>query len=184
MTVVALFGGSFNPPHIAHQMVCLYLLETAGVDEVWLVPTFRHPFAKQLAPFEDRFNMCELAAAVLGGRVKVSRIEETLAAENPEVSRTVNTIKALAERHPGSQFRLVVGADILQETDKWYRWDEIERIASPIVVGRPGYPYEDTPALAEVSSTEVRRRLASGENALPLVSRSVIDYIAERGLYR
>lgn len=180
MTAVAVFGGSFNPPHIAHQMVCLYVLETAEVDQVWLIPTFQHPFNKPLAPYEDRFRMCELACERLGEAVVVSRIEQELG----QVSRTVNTLQALVERHPDHRFRFVVGADILDETDKWYRWDEIEQLAPPIIVGRPGYGDGSLPALADVSSTEVRARLARGQSALPLVSRAVMDYIAARGLYR
>lgn len=180
MTAIALFGGSFNPPHIAHEMVCLYVLETTDIDQVWLVPTYRHPFNKPLAPYADRFRMCELACQRLGDGVVVSRIEEELGS----VSRTVNTIRALAERHPDHRFHLVVGADILDETDKWYQWDEIERLAPPIVIGRPGYGDANRPALADVSSTEVRARLARGQSALPLVSRAVMDYIAAKGLYR
>ena len=70
MREVALFGGSFNPPHVAHQMVCLFVLETCRVDAVWMVPTFRHAFSKELCGFEHRFRMCELAAAPLGERVR------------------------------------------------------------------------------------------------------------------
>ena len=62
MTRIALFGGSFNPPHIGHQMACLYVLETSSCKELWMVPTFRHPFDKALAPFEDRFEMCRRAS--------------------------------------------------------------------------------------------------------------------------
>ena len=79
---VAIFGGSFNPPHLAHQMAALYVLETAAVDELWLVPAFRHPFGKALAPFADRLEMCELAAAALGTRVKVSAIERESGVES------------------------------------------------------------------------------------------------------
>ncbi len=53
-------------------MVALYVLETAAVDELWIVPAFQHPFGKALAPFDDRLAMCELAAAALGPRVRVS----------------------------------------------------------------------------------------------------------------
>src|SRR4051812_26752381 len=63
---VAIFGGSFNPPHVGHQLAALWVLETAGVDELWFVPAFVHPFEKALAPFEDRRRMCERAAAALG----------------------------------------------------------------------------------------------------------------------
>ena len=52
MTTVALFGGSFNPPHIAHQMVALWVLETQAVDGLWMLPTWRHPFGKPLVDHE------------------------------------------------------------------------------------------------------------------------------------
>lgn len=181
MTTVALFGGSFNPPHAAHQMVCLYVLEVGGVDSVLMVPTWRHAFSKDLAPFADRFAMCELAAKVFAGRVTVSRIEEELGRDK---SRTLETLQALMKRNPGVQYRLVVGADILAETDKWYRWDEIERLAPPIVVGRSGYPGGFEVELPPISSTEVRRRIAAGDPVGDLLPGSVIGYISDRGLYQ
>jgi nicotinate-nucleotide adenylyltransferase len=180
MTTVAIFGGSFNPPHVAHQMVCLYVLSTEAVDELWMVPTYKHPFNKVLAPYDDRFAMCELAAAALGPRVKVSDIEREL---QSETGRTLDTLRALHERHPATSFRLVVGTDILDEAHKWHRWDEIERLAPPIVVGRAGYGDPDV-ALPNVSSTEVRARVARGDSAVPLVSRAAMDYMSRRGLYR
>ncbi|MCA9676839.1 MAG: nicotinate (nicotinamide) nucleotide adenylyltransferase [Kofleriaceae bacterium] len=187
---IALFGGSFNPPHVAHQMVALFVLETAGVDELWLLPTWKHPFAKHLVDFDHRVAMCERAAAALGPRCRVSRIEAELAARPDFVaSRTLDTIAALRHRHPDDRFHLVIGADILAETDKWYRWDDVVRAAPPIVVGRGGHAAPPGAIVAgiempEVSSTEVRARLARGESALPLVPRAVMGYIAEHQLYR
>jgi nicotinate-nucleotide adenylyltransferase len=187
---VALFGGSFNPPHVAHQMVCLFVLETEAVDAVWMTPTYKHAFAKNLASFDDRIAMCELAATAFHGRVVVSRIEETVA-QRPgfTVSRTLHTLEALHAEYPNTTFRMVVGADILAERDKWYRWDEVVRLAPLIVVGRGGHALPagstelalDMPA---VSSTEVRARIGRGESAVPLVPRSVMEYIGRRGLYR
>ena len=186
---IAIFGGSFNPPHVAHQMVALFVVETQAVDELWFVPTWKHPFAKQLAGYDDRIAMCERVAGSLGERVRVSRIEEEVAhAPGFVASRTLDTIAALVAKHPADRFRLVVGADILGETDKWYRWDDLVRLAPLIVVGRTGYPAPPEAVVTglempEVSSTEVRSRLARGESALPLVPRSVMGYIAERRLY-
>jgi nicotinate-nucleotide adenylyltransferase len=190
VSTIALFGGSFNPPHVAHQMVALFVVETMPVDALWLVPTWKHPFAKQLADYDDRIAMCERVAAALGPRVGVSRIEEEVArAPGFVASRTLDTVRALTARHPGDQFRLVVGADILGETDKWYRWDDLVRLAPLIVIGRAGHPAPPEALVSglempEVSSTEVRARLARGESALPLVPRSVMGYIAERRLYQ
>lgn len=186
MPEIAIFGGSFNPPHVAHQLVALYVLETEAVDELWFAPTWRHPFAKALAPYEHRIAMCELAAAPLGPRVRVSRIEEEVGqAPGFVASRTLDTIEALAARRPDASWRLVIGADILAETDKWYRWDELVRRAPPIVVGRTGAAHPTTGvAMPAISSTEIRARLSRGEPCDGLVPRSVLGYIAEHGLYR
>ena len=135
MPTVALFGGSFNPPHVVHQMVALYVIETALVDELWMVPTWGHPFGKELASFDDRVAMCELAAAGLGPRVSVSRVEAAVAAQHGGVSRTLHTIEHLAEIRPDIALRLVIGADILADTPKWHRWDDVVRRAPPIVIG-------------------------------------------------
>jgi len=189
METVGLFGGSFNPPHVAHALVALYVLETTALDAVWLVPTWQHAFGKELAPYDDRCTMCELVAASLGPRAQVSRVEEAVAQARGGESRTLHTLEYLAEVAPHLRFRLVVGADILAEADKWYRWDEVCRRAPPIAVGRSGVPLPDgitttELAMPEVSSTEVRRRLGSGLDASGLVPRSVLGYIARRGLYR
>ncbi len=189
LTRVALFGGSFNPTHVAHALVALYVLETAPVDELWFVPTFRHAFGKDLAPFDDRVAMCELAAAALGPRVSVSRVEEEVAKATGRESRTLFLLEHLARVRPDVSPRLVIGADVLHDTAAWHRWDEVCRRAPPIVVGRAGV--EPPPgahvselAMPPVSSTEVRRRLAAGEDAAGLVSGAVLGYIARRGLYR
>lgn len=180
---VALLGGSFNPPHVAHLMAAYWTLATQPVAEVWLLPAYRHPFGKALAPFEDRVRMCELAAAGVRG-VHVCAAERELAAD-PLVGKTVRTLEHLAGRHPTLRFSLVVGADILAESARWYRWDRVRELAGIVVVGREGYPaVEGAPTLPAVSSTAIREQLARGEDASALVPRRVLAYIAERGLYR
>jgi nicotinate-nucleotide adenylyltransferase len=176
---VAFFGGSFNPPHVAHQLVALYVLETAAVDELWLVPCCKHPFDKALAPCAHRLRMCELAAAALGPRVKVSDIELRLGGE----SHTLVTIKALRAEHPEHEFLLVVGADIEPELSLWYGADELLRTVPRIVIGRGGFAGGSELAMPALSSTEVRARLGRGEPVAGLVPRAVERYIREQGLY-
>lgn len=189
MTVVGLLGGSFNPPHVAHALLGLYVLETAPIDRLWLVPTWRHAFGKQLAAYDDRVAMCERVAAAIGPRAEVSRVEEAVAKERGGESRTLYTLAHLEKHRPELTFRLVIGADILGETASWLGWDEVCRRAPPIVIGRGGVaaPAGATVsevAMPQVSSTEVRRRLAAGEDVSDLLPASVIRYIADRGLYR
>jgi nicotinate-nucleotide adenylyltransferase len=79
----------------------------------------------------------------------------------------------------------VVGADIVADTPKWYRFDRVRELARVVVVGRAGEAaFADGPALPDVSSTEVRERLGRGEDVSALVPTKVLDYIRERGLYQ
>jgi nicotinate-nucleotide adenylyltransferase len=179
---IALLGGSFNPPHVAHVMAAWWALATQGVREVWLLPTYRHPFGKPLAPFPDRVRMCELAVAALRG-AHVCTAEAELA-DDPLCGRTARTLEHLVAKHPDRRFALLIGADLLPETPRWHRWDQVEALARVIVVGRQGYPGGVGPGLPAVSSTEVRERLGRGDDVAGLVPRRVLEYVEERGLYR
>lgn len=179
---VALLGGSFNPPHVAHVMAAYWTLATQSVSEVWLLPTFKHAFGKALAPFEDRVRMCELAAAPVRG-LHVCAAEAELA-DDPLVGKTVRTLEHLRAKHPTLRFALVVGTDIVAETPKWYRWDRITELARIIVVGRAGAGEGAAdPALPAISSTEIRERLRRGEDVSRWVPERVLRYARERRLY-
>lgn len=179
---LAIFGGSFNPPHLAHQMAALGALEIGAVDEVWVVPTFQHAFGKELAPFTDRVQMCRLMAAPLGPRVAVSTVEAEIGGE----SRTLRTLERVAGLLPEAELRLLIGADILDETESWYRWSDVARRAPPLVFGRAGYAGSARCdlVLPDISSTEVRRRIAAGESVAGLLPQAVAAYIVARDLYR
>jgi nicotinate-nucleotide adenylyltransferase len=179
---VAIFGGSFNPPHMAHVLAIAWVLATEDVDRLLMIPTFQHPFAKPLAPDEARVRMCELAAGWLP-RVTVSRVEEELGGE----SKTLRTLEHLRALHPEWAMRLVIGGDLVLETDKWFRFDRIQELAPPLVVGRAGFdaPGVPTALLPAVSSTEVRARAAAGEweTLRTLVPRDVLEYLRAERLY-
>ena len=157
------------------------LLEACEVDEVWLVPTYRHYFGKTLVGYPHRVQMCQRMIAPVAERVRVSEVEKELVAPQ---GRMLDTLWALHRQHPATSFRLVIGADILQETDRWYCWSEVVALAPPLVFGRHGYPGGDLPAPPDISSTVIRETLAAGHSALPLVPRSVQEYIDAEGLYR
>jgi nicotinate-nucleotide adenylyltransferase len=180
---VALFGGSFNPPHVAHQLVALYVLETAPVDELWFVPAYEHAFGKPLVPFDDRLAMCGLAAAALGPRARVDDVERTIGGR----SLTLQTVRRLAELHPEHAFSLVIGGDLVAEVPTWWGGAELQASVPFVVVGRggagPGVGRGGV-AMPEVSSTEVRQALREGKSVEGLVPRAVLDYIYERGLYK
>jgi nicotinate-nucleotide adenylyltransferase len=181
---VGIFGGSFNPPHVAHVLAALYVLSCSEIDRVLVVPTYQHPFAKALAPFADRMEMCRRAFEPLAA-VDISAVEEELGGE----SRTVRTLEHLHAAHPDWQMRLIVGADIVHEMDRWWSPERVRELAPPIVLGRvgiaPAVGYDDAPrVLPEVSSTSIRAALARGEPLDTMVPRRVLALIEERGLYR
>ena len=183
---VALFGGSFDPPHIGHQMAIVSVLATARVERLLMVPCFRHPFDKPLAPYEHRFAMCQLAAAPFGGHVDVSDIERRLGGE----SRTLRTVRTLRDENPLDTLVLVIGADLLEERSRWFGYDELVQLVEFAVVGRKGRagtPIDEARAIVEipdVSSTEIRARVQSGRAIEGLVASDVADYIAAHELYR
>jgi nicotinate-nucleotide adenylyltransferase len=185
---VAVYGGSFDPPHVGHVLAAEYVLSAGGFDRLLVVPVFTHALGKDLAPFEHRVTMTRLAMSDLE-RAEVSIIEERLGAP----SRTLRTLEHLHALHPDWVCRLVVGADVLAETDQWHAFDDIVRLAPLFVLGRVGVAHPDAPppVLPRVSSTDVRERLArlTGKAAEDpelgrLVPRAVLRYIDQRRLYR
>ena len=184
MSRLGILGGTFDPPHMGHLMLGAWALATGEVDRLLLVPVYVHAFGKHAAPYPERVAMVRCVAELLGPRAEVSEIEATL----PAPSRTLATLQALARERPGDAFRLVVGADVLAERAAWHRWEDVIALAPPLVAGRAGTPRpEDAPfaelALPEVSSTEVRRRLASGDDASALVPATVLAHLRRTGLY-
>jgi nicotinate-nucleotide adenylyltransferase len=179
---VGVFGGSFNPPHMAHVLACALVRSVEDVDRVLVVPAYKHPFAKPLAPFDDRVAMCELGMGWMPG-VEVSRVEQDLGGE----SRTLRMLEHLAREHSEWRLRLVIGADIQAEAPRWFGFETIAKLAPPIVLGRaganaaPGVPS----LLPEVSSTRVRAAIADGswDEVERLVPRTVLAYVRVRGLY-
>ena len=181
---IAVFGGSFDPPHIGHVFLATYALSVAGVARVIVAPTFEHAFGKPLSPYAHRLAMCERAFAPLSA-VEVSGVERELGG----TSRTLRLLHALSARHPGARLRLLVGSDILLERDRWQAFDEICRIAPLLTAERAGYAREQGapdgqgPLLPEVSSSAIRAALADGADVSGLLPARVRAYVAEHGLY-
>ncbi len=179
---LAIFGGSFDPPHLGHVLLAHYALLVTNVAEVIVAPTYAHAFGKSLTDFDHRIAMAKLAFADLP-RVRVDAIEGQLGG----TSRTLRLVQELSRRHPGNDLRLLIGADILHEAEKWEHFDEAKQLAPLIVAGRPGFAHpgvgENAPCLPEVSSSDVRKQLACGADVHTRVPARVLTYIAKHGLY-
>jgi nicotinate-nucleotide adenylyltransferase len=183
MRKIAVFGGSFNPPHVAHALAVHYVSMAGGFDDILVIPTFVHPNDKPLIDFNHRIRMCQLAFSSIP-KVIIDPIESTL----PTPSYSVNTFKALHKQFP-ADYRFVVGSDILFNKELWTDIDEVFRLAPPFIIGRLGYPATDVTeqmVLPGVSSTEIRNLLKCsryGQELNKIMPERVLQYIQEHGLY-
>lgn len=187
---LGVFGGTFDPPHVAHLAVAEAAREQAALDRVLWVPTATSPFKRDgsAAAAAHRLEMVRLATAD-----HPAFAVEDLEVRRGGVSYTVDTLRALAERHPEADLALVLGGDAYASLPGWREADTIQTLARLVVYGRPGdaLPPEPPPGVLfvegprlDLSSTELRRLLAAGRSARYLVPEPVRAYIAERGLYR
>jgi len=186
---LAIFGGTFDPIHNAHLAVAREAAARFQLDRVWLVPAERPPHKQGVthASYADRFAMVELAC-LDEPKLEASRLEQGTAS-----SYSIDTIeKVRARLAPGDKLFFVIGADAFAEIESWHRWRDVVGAVEFIVVSRPGHRY-DVPAAATVhrletvdlpvSSSEIRRRLAAGDDRVE-VPAAVLDYIRALGLYR
>jgi nicotinate-nucleotide adenylyltransferase len=191
---IGLFGGSFNPPHVAHLAVAEACAEAAGLDAVWWMPTPAPPHKRAdpaLAAPEHRLAMVRLAAEG-NDRFAVSDVEF----RRPGPHYTVDTLRALREERPGDTFALVVGGDSLAAFATWREPEAILERTQLVVYRRPGSDLAGVPDFVraratvvdgpglELSGTELRARLAAGRSARYLVPDAVLAYIEAHGLYR
>lgn len=148
---VAIFGGSFNPPHAGHYEIVRRLSKRRTIDEVWVVPSYRHAFGKKMRPFQARLRACRRFFKGLGPKVKVKDWEKRLGG----VSYTVRLLRFLGRKFPRTKFSLILGSDAYRERHAWKDFEDIEKLAHLIV-----FPRGRGSPIPNVSSTEIRRLMA------------------------
>lgn len=167
---IAIYGGSFDPPHMGHAITIQWILWAGLADSVWVMPSAKHAFNKDSQPYEVRLGLCRAMAKHFGDLgVQVCDIEGKLAAQTEGPIFTYDVLdhlrKDMATRAATFNLRLVVGSDVLQEAHRWHRWNDIMAEFNPIIVGRQGYPFDgDAPTMPGYSSTELRRRIAANKD--------------------
>ncbi len=189
---VGLFGGSFDPVHRAHLALAHEAMHSLRLDEVRWVPAGQ-PWqkARTITPALHREHMLQLALAG-EPRFLIDRIE--LLRTGP--SYTLDTVRALSSAEPEAQWFLLIGADQYANLHTWTDWRELLARVVLAVANRPGavppvdaevlrHPHRTVPlAMLDISSTQVRQRVAAGQDISQLVPPEVARYIDQHRLYR
>ncbi len=192
---IGIYGGSFNPIHRGHISLARQLLRQGLLDEVWLMVSPQNPLKSpaHLLPDEIRLQMVQQAVSEEEG-LSVCDVEFRL----PKPSYTWNTLQALSKQHPDIDWLLLIGSDNWDLFCQWYRHEDILKAYRVLVYPRKGSVIEastlpphvtiaPTP-LIDISSTEVRRRVAAGESIHGMVpeciEKDVLRYYTNHKLTR
>jgi nicotinate-nucleotide adenylyltransferase len=190
---LAIFGGSFDPPHVGHLLAASDAFELLRLDRLLFVPAAVQPFKRHEvdASAAQRLNMGE----------RMNPVHPRFDADTEEIDReglsyTVDTLDVLAAREPGARRFLLIGEDLAGEIATWRDASRIAELAEVVVLARTSQPSDDGNAPArvpltriatrhiEISSTEIRERVLAGKSIHGFVTEAVAGFIEAAGLYR
>lgn len=190
---IGIFGGSFDPIHIGHAIIAQHIISSGMVDQLWFMVSPMNPLKvkkPQQVADTDRLRMAEMVSRPME-RVETSGFEFSM----PRPSYTIETLNALQAKFPDDEFFLVTGADNWQIFDKWRNSEEILAKYHLLIYPRLGYEVNiperlndrvtlvDAPII-EMSSTQIRERLANGLSVRYYVPDEVFRYIEIKQLYK
>jgi nicotinate-nucleotide adenylyltransferase len=182
---IGIYGGTFNPVHHGHLILARQALEEFKLDRLVLVPAAESPFKLQnhSAPASDRLAMLQLAISGEDG-FSVDPLE----IDRGGVSYSIDTVKLFRNRHPGAELFFLVGEDNADRLTEWHRFEELKKQVCFVVLSRSeDFESSEYPVVQrriEISSTEIRNRVAKRESITYLVPESVKHYIEQHQLYQ
>jgi nicotinate-nucleotide adenylyltransferase len=208
---LGIYGGTFDPIHLAHLRSVQEASENLGLNQVWYMPCHTPPHGKKVvASAADRLQMVRLAVADRPGFV-ASDLEISRGGH----SRTVDTLEQLKKQDPERELFFFIGVDAFFWLHTWYEPRRIMELTNMVVMDRPYNPARNfleylqaevdpafeqaeegwarlpggcgaknvTTTLLDISSTDIKRRVAAGESITYLVPPAVEDYIRSMNLY-
>ena len=189
MNKIGIFGGTFDPIHIAHIIGAQKVKDEFGLNKIIFIPAYIPPH-KELpkAPPEDRLNMTQLAVKD-NPNFEVSDIE----IRRKGISYTIDTVRELTSIYPKSKLYLIMGEDEAQSFMSWKEPEKLASLCSFILLTRKGYK-GTLPKILEqralfcqlnidVSSTKIRQMIKEGKPVNHLLTEEVENYIREKHLY-
>ncbi len=185
MRNIGIFGGTFDPIHYGHLILARDAIEQLGLDSVIFIPAAISPHKLDREPTGPEIRLEMLRAAIEG---EPRFCLDVMELERPMPSYTVQTIEALRAREPETGFVCLVGEDNVARLSTWHRFDELSKMVQFAILDRTGlttaHPYPVVRRHLDISATEIRNRVASGQSIRYLVPPVVEKIIHERQLYR
>ncbi|MBN2724915.1 MAG: DUF2520 domain-containing protein [Deltaproteobacteria bacterium] len=176
---IGVFGGAFDPPHIAHSFIISVAL-TDGIDKLLVVPSANHPYHKQMTDFSIRMEMCRKAFSFFRN-VEISDIENST-----ELSGyTYDTLDKIQSIYPDYNIVLYIGSDNSYSFENWYRYSDlksrwqIREIKRGLISSS-----EDGISLPQISSSYIRRMISRGQSPGDFIAPDVKSLILKHSLYK
>ena len=200
---IGLIFGTYNPIHVGHLIIANHFAEFSDLEEVWLVVTPHNPHKNRNTLLEDSHRLAMVRIAVEDyPKLTASNIEFDLSQPN----YTVNTLAVLEEKYPEHSFSLIMGEDNLKSLHKWKNYEVIlerhpiyvyPRVTPPLIPPQGGNTPKknivfleggrvfkiDAPII-QISSTFIRKSIASRKSIRPLLPQNVWEYLDEMNFYR
>jgi nicotinate-nucleotide adenylyltransferase len=181
---VGILGGTFDPVHNAHLAIARAALGALDLRRLLWIPTGNPPYrTAPVAPATHRLAMLRLATAA----------EPLYAVDERELRPTASgftydTVVALKKEKPEANFMLIMGSDQYAKRETWHRWQEIRKLCEVAVVARPGWSLDAAVkiipmAATPISASDIRARIARGEDVSAMLPPPVLDYIKQKGIY-
>ena len=191
MTRIGLFGGSFDPVHLGHLLVAQAACEELPLERLFFIPAAQSPFKPESAPASAALRLRMLRLA-LAGKSNYEIDDQEL--RRGGVSFTINTVRDYARRFPHSELFYLIGADHVPTLPKWREAEGLASLMQFVVIPRPGETAAPAPPPFRVqtlggwplqlSSSQIRARVAAGRAVDHLLPGGVDAAIREAGLYR
>jgi len=184
LSKIGIYGGTFDPVHHAHLILAREALEHFELDEMIFIPAAVSPHKLGQEPTPPAVRVEMLRAAIAGeNRFCLDELE----LQRPPPSYTIDTIEQLRHRWPDSQISYCLGSDNLARLETWHRFAELRKLVRFIVLDRSGSAppgdYEIVRRPIDISSTEIRKRVATGRSIRYLVPPAVEEIIRRHQLY-
>ena len=189
---IGLLGGSFDPPHTGHLLVAGDAFEALALDRLLFIPAAVQPLKVGQIGATPAQRL-EMVRRLIDGDPRFEA--DSVEIDRGGLSYTVDTLSTLVARWPGAELFWLVGADVSRTFGKWREPGRIAELATLVVMQRPGTDLDDLGSAMpettrvlqtrriDISSTEVRQRVAEGKSIRGFVPEAVAEFIADQALY-